>query len=165
MTMQQQQQVGSKKRAKVRVRINRKSQGRLPKYNLQQIENWVNKAGQRSEYSDDDDDDDDEEGGYVGWEGGRRESEEDRLFLYQKLCMLLTKLNSKINTRPGLIPTCRCEACASYRSWLVQEALMHGYEVKIIPDHKAHTGPVHFDHRPLDQNEPPFYNKDPDRIS
>lgn len=145
------------RKAKVRVRINRKSQGRLPKYNLQQIENWVNRAGERS------DSDDEEEN--EGWEGGRRESEEDRLFLYQKLCMLLTTLNSKINTRPGLIPTCRCEACASYRSWLVQEALIHGYEVKVIPGHRAHTGPVQFDHRPMDHDEPPFYNKDPDRIS
>lgn len=147
-------QVSKKRAREVRVRVNRKSQGRLPKYNLQQIENWVDRAGGAG-------DDSDEE----GWEGGRRESEEDRLFLYQKLCMLLTKLNSKLNTRPGLIPTCRCEACASYRNWLVQEALMHGYEVKVIPGHRAHTSPVQFDHRPMGHDEPPFYNKDPDRIS
>ena len=100
---------------------NAKSQGRLPMYNLKQIEAWIQGCG----------DQDTEQ-----W-GGNTESE--RALVYERLVSLVAQMTPKMHTHPS--PGCRCSLCTAYCSWIIQEGQFLGYDMRLIPGHVAHMNP------------------------
>lgn len=104
-----------------KVKKNAKSQGRLPMYNIKQIEAWIEACG-------------DEDRAPCGGN-----TERERALVYERLLSLVVQMTPKMHTKPS--PGCRCPMCTAYCSWIIQEGQFLGYDMRLIPGHVAHTTP------------------------